>query len=117
MSESKTITKPAPREIAEALERQLPAQQVVKAIADALAATAVTKSGVSVIDHRTRLAAAELALRYTVGLPVQRTEAISVNLDADSGIGLDERLAHSPALRAQLAAALARAERKSATSI
>lgn len=53
-------------------------------------------------DWRIQLEAAKLMIAYTLGLPVQRSEAITVNLDADSAAGLSERLRASPALREQM---------------
>lgn len=99
MSESIT---PAPREISEALESELAPALIARAIAGALTADAVTKSGARIPDHRTRLAAAELALNYLVGRPAQRTETLNINVDAQPGIDLVERLRSSPALREQL---------------
>jgi hypothetical protein len=46
-----------------------------------------------------RLQAADIALAYLIGRPVQRSEAVTVNLDADAEAGLAQRLKSSPALR------------------
>lgn len=63
-------------------------------------AECITKGGHKIADNRTRLAALSLALAYLIGRPVERQEIVSVNVDADSAVGMKERLAHSPALRA-----------------
>lgn len=65
-------------------------------------AECITKGGHVIADNRTRLAACQLALAYLIGRPVERSEVVNVNLDADSSLGLSERLRNSPALRASL---------------
>ncbi len=110
MSEIVPFTKASPVEIAEALDKEVPAEAIAKAIAAALTAETITKSGVRVIDHRSRLEGARLALAYKLGLPVQRSESVTIALDADSALGIEERLAKSPALREQLRRSLAEAD-------
>ena len=110
MNESIVPARASAADIAEALDREIPATVIAKAIAAGLVAETTTKSGVKVVDHRSRLEAARLALAYRVGLPVQRTESVTVALDADSSLGITERLAKSPALREQLRKALAAAD-------
>lgn len=110
MSEIVPFTKASPVEIAAALDREVPAEAIARAIAAALVAETVTKSGVKIVDHRSRLEGARLALAYKLGLPVQRTESVTIALDADSSLGIEERLAKSPALREQLRIALAAAD-------
>lgn len=63
-------------------------------------AKCITKGGHEIADNRTRLAALSLAMAYLIGRPVERQEIVSVNVDADNALGLEERLRHSPALRA-----------------
>lgn len=75
---------------------------------DLTEAKCITKGGHEIADNRTRLAALQLALAYLLGRPVERQEIVSVNLDADSSIGLEERLAKSPALLKSLEGIIAR---------
>ena len=85
--------------MAEELARKVPASLIADAILELINAKRMTKHGLET-DVRAKEAGLKLALAYKVGLPIQRTEAINVNLDADSAVGMKERLAHSPALRA-----------------
>ncbi len=110
MSESNIPARASAADIAEALDREIPATVIAKAIAAGLVAETTTKAGVKIVDHRSRLEAAKLALSYRVGLPIQRTENVTVALDADSSLDIDERLARSPALREQLRKSLAKAD-------
>ena len=100
---------PAQRLAAELAEGVAPAQ-VLNTLRQALVADQVARDGSRQPDHRARLDAAKLWLAYAVGLPVQRSESVSVNLDADSAVGIEERLRHSPALRRMLREMLERAE-------
>lgn len=61
-------------------------------------------------DARTRLAALNLFLSYYLGRPVERSESVSVTLNADSTHDIEARLANSPALREQLRRSLAAAD-------
>lgn len=70
-------------------------------------AVSITKKGHEVPDNRTRLAATTLALAYVLGRPIERSETVNVNLDADAALGLKERLKSSPALRESLRIMLA----------
>jgi hypothetical protein len=104
--------KPAPsinpgQALAAALENEIPEYRLARTISEAMTATMTTRAGTVEIDHKTRLAATSLALAYRVGLPVQRSETVMVNLDADQSDQLRERLAKSPALRRSLARMLA----------
>jgi hypothetical protein len=110
MSASIIPARASAAEIAEALDREVSAAEIARAIAAALTAETINKAGVRIVDHRSRLEAARLALAYRVGLPVQRTESVTVNLDADSSVGITDRLAKSPALCDQLRKALAEAD-------
>lgn len=106
--------KPSPQTPAQRLAAELAAgvapEQVLHTLRQALAADTVARDGSRQPDHRARLDAAKLLLSYTVGLPIQRTESIAVNLDADSALGLKERLRNSPALRESMRKMLADAE-------
>lgn len=81
-------------------------ERLATAISEALTATQTNRDGTVAPDHRTRLQAATLGLAYRHGRPVERQEVVSVNLDADSSIGLADRLKNSPALRRSLRAIL-----------
>lgn len=95
--------------LAAALDAEIPEERIARALSEALTATTTTRAGTTEPDHRTRLAATQLALAYKHGRPVERQEVVSVNLDADNALGLRERIRHSPALRKLLADALAQA--------
>lgn len=98
------------RAIAAALAREITPEQLATTLSDALKATNMSRSGVVEIDTRSRLQAASLILAYQVGRPVERSESVTVNVDADSAIGLEERLRHSPALRAMFRKMLERVD-------
>lgn len=82
------------------IDEAAPLPRIIKALEEALVADVVNRDGTRGPDHRTRTDAAKTLLAYRVGTPIQRSESISVNVDADSATGMRERLAHSPALRA-----------------
>jgi hypothetical protein len=86
--------------ITAALEKLVSPEQVARALSDALSATNTSRNGVVESDTRSRLQAASLILSYQIGRPVERSESINVNLDADAAMGIEERLRQSPALRA-----------------
>jgi hypothetical protein len=88
--------------LADVIDQETPPDRIVKALADALAADLVNRDGTRGPDHRTRVQAASLLLAYRIGRPIERSEVVSVNLDADSSVGLRERLASSPAMKAAL---------------
>jgi hypothetical protein len=85
-------------ELAVALAKYVPSDLIGQRIKELVNATMVNKAGNIVPDIRAREAGLKLALNYKVGTPIARAETINVNLDADSSIGLAERLANSPAL-------------------
>lgn len=93
--------------LARALEEEIPESRIARVLSDAMAADIVNRDGSRGPDHKTRLAAAETALAYRIGLPVRREESVVVNLNAEQGDDLKERLARSPALRRALAEMLA----------
>lgn len=92
----------AAQQLSQELATNVTDARLAEAISEALVATQTTRSGTLEPDHRTRLQAATLALAYKHGRPVDRSEVVSVNLDADSSLGLAERLKASPALRRSL---------------
>ncbi len=92
------------------LAERIPPERVVDQLAKLLTATRTGKNGVVTPDVRAIEAGLKLWLAYGIGLPVQRSEVVSVNLDADSSVGITDRLAKSPALRDQLRKALAEAD-------
>ena len=96
--------------LAAALDAELPDSRVAAAISDALSATVTTRSGIIEADHKTRLAAATLALHFRHGRPVERQEVVSVNVSTDSNEDLRARLARSPALRRSVRSMLDEAE-------
>lgn len=86
--------------VALALAEEIPEQRLAQAISEALTAETVNRDGTRSPDYRTRLGAAQLALHYLVGRPVERqailTHAIN---DTDASGDIAERVARSPALR------------------
>jgi hypothetical protein len=87
-------------ELAEILSNKIPFEMVGEALFRALTATTISRSGAVEPDTRSQLQAASLILENRVGRPITRQEIISVDLNADSAVGMKERLANSPALRA-----------------
>jgi len=98
-----SITNPGEinKQVATVLLAKVGPEKVADTIKDMLEATRPTKHG-EVPDGRQREAGVKLWLAYMVGLPVQRQEIVSVQLDAEAELGIRERLRHSPALRANL---------------
>ncbi len=90
------------QKLASALADNVTEERLATAISEALVATQKHRDGTIEPDHKVRLEAAKIGLAYSHGRPVERQEVISVNLDADSSLGLAERLANSPALRKSL---------------
>ena len=88
------------REVLDAIHRHVDPDKVGRVINRMLDAKRTLKNGDVLDDTRAQDSAAKLYISYTVGTPVQRTESVSVALDADAAVGLEERLRHSPALRA-----------------
>jgi hypothetical protein len=93
---------PAGQQLADAIAKSAPPERLAEVIAAALGSTTVTRAGVIEPDTRSRLEAAKILLSYSVGTPITRSEILSVSLDANSSIGLAERLKNSPALRRSL---------------
>jgi hypothetical protein len=98
------------REVLDAIHRHVDPDKVGRVINRMLDAKRTLKNGTILEDTRAQDAAAKLYISYTVGTPVQRSESVSVTLDADSSLGLRERLAHSPALRKVLRSMLEEVE-------
>lgn len=90
------------QKLASALAANLPEERLASAISEALTANQSNRDGTVTPDHKTRLQAASLGLAYSHGRPIERVESINVNLDPDSQLGIEERLADSPALRQAL---------------
>lgn len=97
-------------ELAETLNAKIPSEMLADALFRGLTATTTTRAGAVEQDTRSQLQAASLILAYKVGRPVERSEVINVNLDADSMTGLRERLSSSLAMRQTLAGLLAEVE-------
>lgn len=108
--EGKTLADVAPSAISQAfivaVSECVKPERVAEAVGQLLTAKRVTKSGTEFPDYRAMEAGIKLYLAYTIGLPVQRQEVVTVNVDADSETGMMDRLAKSPALRAALRKAL-----------
>lgn len=97
-------------ELAEILAKKIPFEMVSEALFRALTATTVSRSGAVEQDTRSQLQAASLILENRVGRPIQRSESVNVDLSADSAVGLEARLRHSPALRAMMRKMLERVD-------
>jgi hypothetical protein len=96
--------------IARELAEKIPPDMIATGIKELIAAKRTNKRGEEEVDVRAKEAGLKLALAYRVGLPVQRVESINVNLDPDSQVGIEERLANSPALRQALRKTLDRCD-------
>jgi len=86
--------------LAKCLEDEFPESRIAKGLSEIASATVITRAGTVEPDFKVRLAALQTALSYKIGRPVERQEILTVAANADSAIGMQERLAHSPALRA-----------------
>lgn len=95
--------------VAAMIAEKLPPERIVERLDQLIHATRTTRHGVE-IDSRAVESGVKLWLAYVVGLPIQRQEVVSVNLNADSSLDIEERLANSPALREQLRRSLAAAD-------
>lgn len=87
------------REVIASIAKHVTPDKVGRVIGRMLDAKRFLKNGDELDDTRTQEAGLKLYLAYMVGMPVQRTEAVNINLDADSAVGMEERLRNSPALR------------------
>jgi hypothetical protein len=94
--------------IVSALTLELPAERIAGAISEALTATQANRDGSTTPDYRTRLAAAQLALNYLAGRPIERQQIITANVSTDeTEAALAQRIADSPSLKARLRELLA----------
>jgi hypothetical protein len=87
------------REVISSIAKHVSPDKVGRVIARMLDAKRRLKDNTELDDTRTMEAGLKLYLAYMVGMPTQRQEIVSVNVDADNALGLEERLRHSPALR------------------
>jgi hypothetical protein len=114
--EGKTLEDVSPSAISKsfinAINHCISPERVAESISSLLTATRFSKGEGEIPDYRAQEAGAKLYLAYTIGLPVQRQEVVTVNVDADSENGMMDRLAKSPALRAALRKALDAADDK-----
>jgi hypothetical protein len=105
LSDPRVITK----EIVVAMAKKVSPDDIAGKVHQLINAKRDTKHGL-IPDVRSMEAGIKLYLAYVVGLPVQRSEVLTVNLDADSTTGFVERLKNSPAMRESLRRALEAAE-------
>ena len=99
------------------LFRRIPPSRLVDKLERLLDAQMRTKTGQVVDDARTQLNAAQLLAYFYIGRPVERQEVVSVSLNPDSALDIEQRLANSPALREQLRLALANADNRVGTAL
>lgn len=98
------------QKLAAVLDRECPESEIGRVLRECLTATTTSRSGVAEPDFKTRLAAATFVTTQRHGLPIRREEILQVNVDADSAVGMEERLRHSPALRSMFRKMLERVE-------
>jgi hypothetical protein len=87
------------QQLAEVLNKRCPEEEVGRVLQRCLTATSMSRAGVIEQDFKTQLATAIFVNSQRHGLPIRREEIIQMNVDADSALGIRERLANSPALR------------------
>ena len=92
------------------LVEQFAPETIVEKIEELLNAEVVTKGGEVRPDTRTRESAVKLLLSYTIGLPIQRTQNITMNV-TQSDDDVQELIDGSPTLRAELAEMIGMGER------
>lgn len=97
------------KEVVVALARTVSPDLIARKIKQLLETERETKTGM-VPDVRAMEAGIKLYLAYAVGLPTQRSEVVTVAVDADSAVGMEERMRNSPALRAMFQAMLDRVD-------
>jgi hypothetical protein len=100
------------REVIRAITDRVPPQKIGETIQRMLEAKRYHKDGTELDDTRTMEAGLKLYLAYVVGMPVQRSESISVNVDASTLADMEERLSKSPAMRQAFRRVLESAEAK-----
>lgn len=113
LADSSTISK----EIVAALAYVIPPETVAQTIASLMTASRTLKNGTVLPDTRAQDSGVKLYLAYMVGLPVQKTESVNITLDADSAVGMEDRLRKSPALRQALKGILEKVENAEAVEI
>jgi len=96
------------------IDRDAPADRIVKALSDALTAEEVFRDGSRGPSHRIRVDAAKALLAYRVGTPIQRSEITHIE-EKDDSKSMEELLRRSPAMRDSLRKILARVEAPIAT--
>ena len=110
MADADIIPQPS-KSLADALDAKIPDSKIADVLELAMTANQVERDGTVRLDHKIRLAAAQVALAYRHGRPIERQQILTANVgptDSD----LIERLAHSPALRAAIRDAVEAAEGK-----
>ena len=103
------------QKLAAALERECPEDRLARVISEGLTATQQNRDGTVSPDFRTRLSAAQLALFYKHGKPVERSEVIQVTASNDAETL--RRVLQSPASRAALRKVLDDAEAAPAVDV
>ena len=83
------------------LAERFPPEVIANKLNEMLKAVTVLKDGREKPDLRSREAGLKLLLNYSIGLPIQRTETVTVNVDT-SMEALQEQVNMSPALKARL---------------
>ncbi len=104
------------REVIASIAKHVEPERIGRVLAAMLGARRVLKNGTELDDTRTQEAALKLYMAYMIGMPVQRIENLNVNADADSAVGMEERLRHSPSLRALFRKMLDRVEEPAVAS-
>ena len=88
------------KELVAYLAERFPPDLIAGKIEELLHATHKTRGGNDIPDNRAREAAVKLLISYLVGLPVQRTENVNINIDSMED--LQSRMKGSPAVQAAL---------------
>ena len=96
--------------LAQVLDSECPEAEVGRVLRECLTASVTSRAGVAEPDFKIRLAAATFITAQRHGLPVRREEVLTVAVDADSAVGMEERLRNSPALRSMFRKMLERVE-------
>ena len=88
------------KELVSYLAERFPPDLIAGKIEELLHATHKTRGGNDIPDNRAREAAVKLLISYLVGLPIQRTENVNINIDSMED--LQSRMKSSPAVQAAL---------------
>jgi hypothetical protein len=105
------------REVIAAVARHVRPEKIGQVLERLMDAKRYLRDGTELDDTRAQEAGAKLYLAYMIGTPIQRVETVNVNLDADSAVGLEERLRHSPAMRAMMRKMLDKADSASDVTV